>query len=223
MVSLGDLMKAILEVVLYTVFALAGIFAINTAYFNTVINSYVVYIILLFIIPIYLLRHSGRSVLASFGLKKNLMLYIYISLLFIICASSILVYNPSKYQIALFSFILVPVAEETAFRGYMVTMLKGLGSTSAFLFSGIAFGLAHLAVDNSFQSIILRLVIGILFAYIFFVSGKLLITISLHVLFNVYTILHSIISIQSYISITAALLLALTALYDYYRERRNAT
>ncbi len=184
------------------------------------VNFYLVYLILLLILPIYLIKHSGRSVAVSFGLQKNKMLYAYIFLLLIIALVSMLAYTPSKYPLAFFSFILVPVAEETAFRGYMVTMLRDEGSVKAVLFSGVAFGLAHLAVDNSFESIILRLVIGILFAYIFFVSGKLLITVSLHLLFNVYSLLHTISSIQSYMLIAAALLLAFTALFEYYKARR---
>lgn len=213
-------MKSLTEVIIYTIIVLAGIFLINTHTFNTLLNSYLVYIVLLLILPVYLIKHSGLSLSVSFGLQNNKMLYLYIFLLLVVAASSMSAYNPSKYAVAFFSFILAPLAEETAFRGYMVTMLKHKGIVKAVLYSGIAFGLAHLAVDNSFGSITLRLIIGILFAYIFFVSGKLLITVSLHLLFNVYTLLHAIQSLQSYISIAAALLLAFTALYEYYRIRR---
>jgi len=213
-------MKSLTEVIIYTIIVLAGIFLINTHTFNTLLNTYLVYMILLLILPVYLIKHSGLSLSVSFGLQNNKMLYLYIFLLLVVAAASMSAYSPSKYAVAFFSFILAPLAEETAFRGYMVTMLKHKGIVKAVLYSGIAFGLAHLGVDNSFSSITLRVTIGILFAYIFFVSGKLLITVSLHLLFNVYTLLHAIPSLQSYISIAAALLLAFTALYEYYRIRR---
>src|SRR5579875_3369536 len=129
-------MKTITEVIAFTAITLAGIFVVNAHPFNMLVNFY---LILLLILPIYLIKHSGRSVAVSFGLQKNKMLYAYIFLLLIIALVSMLAYTPSKYPLAFFSFILVPVAEETAFRGYMVTMLRDEGSVKAVLFSGVAF------------------------------------------------------------------------------------
>jgi len=81
-------MKSLTEVIIYTIIVLAGIFLINTHTFNTLLNTYLVYMILLLILPVYLIKHSGLSLSVSFGLQNNKMLYLYIFLLLVVAAAS---------------------------------------------------------------------------------------------------------------------------------------
>ncbi|MEM0118238.1 MAG: CPBP family intramembrane glutamic endopeptidase [Conexivisphaerales archaeon] len=214
-------MKQREEVLIYTAITLVSIGFVNIKSFNTILNAYAAYLLVLIILPLYLLKRSGASLLTAFGIERKRLSYLYLFLLIMIGVSSMLVYRPSLYPVAIFSFVLAPVAEETSFRGYIVTRLKPSGKMLAVVYSGAAFGLAHFFVDTSFEAAALRFVLGILLAYIFVVSGKLLAAISLHVVFNVYTILHVYSSIQSYIALLCSFLLVVLALYEYYSARRT--
>lgn len=210
-------MKDYIEVLLYTAFIIAAITALNVYLPHSVLAAYIAYFLLLIALPVYLLQRSRNSLSDSLGLNRGLSIYFYCLILAITAVLSMLSYNPSMYSRAIFSFLVAPVSEETSFRGYILTRMKSLRSPANLIYSGLAFGIAHVSSDSSLSSLIVRIVIGILLAYIFIVSGKLLISISFHTLFNVYSLLHAAGSVISYLAIASAFILALLSAYDYYK------
>lgn len=210
-------MKDYIEVLLYTAFIIAAITALNVYLPHSVLAAYIAYFLLLIALPVYLLQRSRNSLSDSFGLNRGLSIYLYCLILAITAVLSMLSYNPSMYSRAIFSFLVAPVSEETSFRGYILKRMKSLRSPANIIYSGLAFGIAHVSSDSSLPSLIVRIVIGILLAYIFIISGKLLIAISFHTLFNVYSLLHAAGSVMSYLAIASAFILALLSAYDYYK------
>jgi membrane protease YdiL (CAAX protease family) len=82
--------------------------------------------------------------------------------------------------------LLVPVAEEMVFRGYVQQIFaRNMGPTVGFILAGLAFGVvhlnAHLLVSITF--------FGIFLSFIYFATGNLTYTIVAHSLFNTVALL----------------------------------
>jgi len=82
--------------------------------------------------------------------------------------------------------VLVPVAEEMVFRGYVQQIFaRNMGPVAGFLLAGLAFGAvhlnAHLLVSISF--------FGVFLSFVYFATGNLTYTIVAHSLFNTVALL----------------------------------
>lgn len=79
--------------------------------------------------------------------------------------------------------IAAPVMEELFFRRFLVGTLRPWGWKTAILVSGFAFGLFH----GNLQQFCYATLVGMLFAYVYLKTGKLIYTILLHVAMNLLT------------------------------------
>ena len=83
--------------------------------------------------------------------------------------------------------VVAPVIEETLFRGFLFGSLRKTVSTPcAIVLSGLIFGLVHM---NSVATILLTAAAGMIFAYVYSLTGNLLHPILIHAAFNLAMIL----------------------------------
>lgn len=85
-----------------------------------------------------------------------------------------------SWEILLFTVICAPFAEELLLRRVLVDRLREFGGGTAVFLSALTFGLMH---GNFFQ-FFYAFFLGALFAYLYLRSGKLWITVLLHMLIN---------------------------------------
>lgn len=78
--------------------------------------------------------------------------------------------------------ILGPIMEEILFRGLIARKLSRYGESAAALVSGLLFGLFHATVTQFFYAAAL----GVLLAYAYFKTGRLIVPILLHMAFNIW-------------------------------------
>lgn len=78
--------------------------------------------------------------------------------------------------------VVAPICEETLFRGLLANRLARYGEWQAALASGLLFGLYHGNLEQFFYAFAL----GVLLAYAYFRSGRLLVPIVMHMLINLY-------------------------------------
>ena len=83
-------------------------------------------------------------------------------------------------ELLLFTVVCAPLVEELLLRRVLVDRLREFGGGTAVLLSALAFGLMH---GNLFQ-FFYAFFLGVLFAYLYLRSGKLWMTVLLHMLIN---------------------------------------
>ncbi len=83
--------------------------------------------------------------------------------------------------------IVVPVMEEFAFRGVLLSSLRRYGSGFAIAASALVFSLVHL----DFSSVVFALICGLVFGFLYVRTNNLWITISIHALNNLLAVLGS--------------------------------
>lgn len=83
--------------------------------------------------------------------------------------------------------IVVPVMEEFAFRGVLLSSLRRYGSGFAIVASALVFSLVHL----DFANVVFALLCGLVFGFLYVRTGNLWITISIHALNNLLAVLGS--------------------------------
>lgn len=76
--------------------------------------------------------------------------------------------------------VLVPVMEEFAFRGVLLSSLKKYGTGFAVVASALVFSLVHL----DFSNVVFAFIAGLVFGFLYAKTGNLWITISIHALNN---------------------------------------
>ena len=91
-----------------------------------------------------------------------------------------------RVPIILLAVVVAPVTEELAFRGYLYGVIKRyLGAVPALVLSGILFALIHLNLPSFFPLLVLASV----FALAYEVSGSLLVPMTMHALFNAFSLI----------------------------------
>jgi membrane protease YdiL (CAAX protease family) len=91
-----------------------------------------------------------------------------------------------RVPIILLAVVVAPVTEELAFRGYLYGVIKRyLGAIPALVLSGILFALIHLNLPSFFPLLVLASV----FALAYEVSGSLLVPMTMHALFNAFSLI----------------------------------
>ena len=91
-----------------------------------------------------------------------------------------------RVPIILLAVVIAPVAEELAFRGYLYAVIKRyLGAIPALVLSGILFALIHLNLPSFFPLLVLASV----FALAYELSGSLLVPMTMHALFNAFSLI----------------------------------
>jgi|AntRauTorckE6833_2_1112554.scaffolds.fasta_scaffold18215_2 hypothetical protein len=89
--------------------------------------------------------------------------------------------NLSGFIVGIFALAVFPaVAEELIFRGVVFSGLKRFGYKKAIIFSAIIFALMHMSI----QQTVYQIIIGVILAYSFYVTGSLLGAILLHFVNN---------------------------------------
>lgn len=86
------------------------------------------------------------------------------------------------YIYALFVVILAPVIEELFFRKLLITRIERFGEAPAIIVSGLVFGLFHGNLYQVFYAIALGMALG----YIYIRTRKILVTIGLHMMINLF-------------------------------------
>jgi len=91
-----------------------------------------------------------------------------------------------RVPIILLAVVVAPVTEELAFRGYLYGVIKRyLGAIPALVLSGILFALIHLNLPSFFPLLVLASV----FALAYELSGSLLVPMTMHALFNAFSLI----------------------------------
>ena len=86
-----------------------------------------------------------------------------------------------RVPIIMLAVVIAPVAEELAFRGYLYAVVKRyFGAVPALILSGMLFALIHLNLASFFPLLVLASV----FALAYELSGTLLVSMTMHALFN---------------------------------------
>ncbi len=83
--------------------------------------------------------------------------------------------------------IVVPVMEEFAFRGVLVSALRRYGAAFAVVVSALVFSLVHM----DFSNVIFAFIAGLVFGFLYVRTGNLWITISIHALNNAIAVISS--------------------------------
>ncbi len=76
-----------------------------------------------------------------------------------------------------------PVAEELVFRKFLIDRLQQYGTKLAIVFSGVSFGLFHGNITQCFYAAVL----GMVFAYVYTRTGRIIYSILLHMWVNFYS------------------------------------
>ena len=91
---------------------------------------------------------------------------------------------PDLLLLILSSAIIPPIAEELFFRGFVLKRLIPLGSSKAIIISAVIFSLFH----GNLGQLIYTLAAGVVFGYIYLLTGRILPVILLHALNNGYSV-----------------------------------
>ncbi len=83
---------------------------------------------------------------------------------------------------SLFVVILAPVMEELFFRKLLITRIERYGEAPAIIVSGLAFGLFH----GNFGQVFYAVALGLILGYIYIRTRKILVTIGLHMIINLF-------------------------------------
>jgi membrane protease YdiL (CAAX protease family) len=105
-------------------------------------------------------------------------------------------YEPINTVMAVLSFMLVGVAEEIIFRGFLFNGMKRTGSlTAAVIVSAITFGMGHIvnlltghATGETLVQIVFAVAWGFLFTFAYLKGGSLLPCIAIHGLIDVFSV-----------------------------------
>lgn len=123
---------------------------------------------------------------------------------------------PLSPIIVLISGILVPICEEVFWRGSVMRSLAPYGTFAAAIISSLMFGLMH----NGSAGLIYATFSGMLFSYLYFVSGSLIPCVALHMANNLCSLFavefEPIVLVVSLVCIIAY---ACTARYDTAKKR----
>lgn len=84
---------------------------------------------------------------------------------------------------AIMTVVAAPVMEEIFFRGALMGALRGWGDRTAILVSALAFGLFH----ANLQQFCYAALLGLLLGYVYARTGKLIYTILLHMMINLFS------------------------------------
>jgi len=91
-----------------------------------------------------------------------------------------------RVPIILLAVVIAPVAEELAFRGYLYAVIKRyFGAIPALVLSGLLFAMIHLNLPSFFPLLVLASV----FALAYELSGTLLVPMTMHALFNAFSLI----------------------------------
>ena len=90
------------------------------------------------------------------------------------------VFGSSSILFVLTAVVIAPVIEEMMFRKILIDRIHKYGDTAAILISGFMFGLFH----GNFTQFFYAAAVGMLFAFIYVQTGKIIHTIVLHMLLN---------------------------------------
>jgi membrane protease YdiL (CAAX protease family) len=93
--------------------------------------------------------------------------------------------------------ILAPIFEELIFRKLLIDRLSRYGSFIAIIVSGLFFGLFH----GNFSQFFFATGIGILFAFLYSKTGKIHLTIILHMIVNMYTSVITTTAVQNLVKV----------------------
>ncbi len=83
--------------------------------------------------------------------------------------------------------VVVPVMEEFAFRGVLVSALRHYGAAFAVVASALVFSLVHM----DFSNVLFAFVAGLVFGFLYVRTGNLWVTISIHALNNAIAVISS--------------------------------
>lgn len=108
------------------------------------------------------------------------------------------------FLLTVVQMILVGYTEELLFRGLFYLKLKDKGPVLYVAFSSLVFGILHSAnainPENGFILVILQVVnaflLGIIFAFIYFLTKKILIVILAHTFFNIFASISNQVSLE---------------------------
>ena len=125
-------------------------------------------------------------------------------------------YEPINTLMAVLSFMLVGVAEEIIFRGFLFNGMKRTGSlTAAVIVSAITFGMGHIvnlltghATGETLVQIIFAVAWGFLFTFAYLKGGSLLPCIAIHGLIDVFSVFARDNEVAHWIIIIATVLTA---------------
>lgn len=91
-----------------------------------------------------------------------------------------MLYNTDIFWTVLVISILAPIFEELTFRKILINKLLPYGTKTAIIVSAFAFAMCH----GNLSQIVYAFILGVIFAYIAIVSGKIKYTIILHMMVN---------------------------------------
>ena len=126
-------------------------------------------------------------------------------------------YEPINTVMAVLSFMLVGVAEEIIFRGFLFNGMKRTGSlTAAVIVSAITFGMGHIvnlltghATGETLVQIVFAVAWGFLFTFAYLKGGSLLPCIAIHSLIDVFSVFARDNEVAHWIVIIATVAVAL--------------
>lgn len=126
-------------------------------------------------------------------------------------------YEPINTLMAVLSFMLVGVAEEIIFRGFLFNGMKRTGSlTAAVIVSAITFGMGHIvnlltghATGETLVQIVFAVAWGFLFTFAYLKGGSLLPCIAIHSLIDVFSVFARDNEVAHWIVIIATVAVAL--------------
>ena len=126
-------------------------------------------------------------------------------------------YEPINTLMAVLSFMLVGVAEEIIFRGFLFNGMKRTGSlTAAVIVSAITFGMGHIvnlltghATGETLVQIVFAVAWGFLFTFAYLKGGSLLPCIAIHSLIDVFSVFARDNEVAHWIVIVATVAVAL--------------
>ena len=95
-------------------------------------------------------------------------------------SSTDLIERSPLWLIILVAVIIGPIIEEFIFRKLLIDRISRFGDVAAILTSGIAFGIFH----NNFEQLFYATMLGMIFAFVYVKTGKLLHTTLLHIVVN---------------------------------------
>lgn len=91
-----------------------------------------------------------------------------------------LIMSMEPWTITLSAVIAAPVMEELVFRKFLLDRIAGFGHWTAIVISGLVFGIAH----GNFYQFFYAFGLGMIFAYVYLHTGKILYTIGFHMAIN---------------------------------------
>ena len=90
--------------------------------------------------------------------------------------------GPNVLVYSIFVVLLAPVMEELFFRKLLITRMERYGEAPAIIVSGLVFGLFH----GNFSQVFYAIALGIALGYIYIRTRKIIVTIGLHMIINLF-------------------------------------